>query len=256
MAITRIGSLVESTVAGRATNTGSDTAVSVPADAEIMVICFHGYESLYGAGFFSSGTVTIGGQACTAATTAGDANTSYFMGAMFYRLSPSTGTQTLAWDWLGVSGPTNAARIVYGFYKGLDLAGTPVRDADGIQTSPVGAQATPTLTASAGDLLVAWSWAWYGTNDNGGSSSWTNATEVTTYPIRYDQCVASWAEGSPSGNTTVKWTPWAGIEDGGVIGLVLSPTSGGVSLAPAQAAAALTGKGVNLRFAILMPDQP
>lgn len=224
MAVTRIGSLVESADAERTANTGSES-ITVPADAEIMIVGVHGYQSI--SSYFSGGAgtrLTIAGAAFTNLTQ-GDASTSFFMGALFYRLAPATGTQTLAWDWAGTDAPTEPVRIVYGFYKGLH-ATTPIRDTDGVQSNLP--YTTPSLTAASGDLIVAWGWGYDGADETGGSS-WTNASVVTDYPTRYGNAVASWAEGSPSGNTTVTWSAWTGVEDGGVCALVLTPAAAGAA---------------------------
>jgi hypothetical protein len=66
----------------------------------------------------------------TAVSSGQDSNTSLFMGAMFYLVNPPTGTQTLAWDWLGSTNPTDGVVLVHGYYKG-NATVSMARDTDG-----------------------------------------------------------------------------------------------------------------------------
>ena len=226
MAITRIGSLTESADAERETNTGSES-ISVPADAEILIVCVHGFTWL-AANYFTGGAMTLGGTTFTTEVAQGNANNGPFMGAIFaIDCRALTGTQTLAWDWSGTANPKNDVRIVWGCYKGVNTSAM-VRDSDGVQaySRPY---TTPTLTASAGDLIVAWAWGYY---DAAGAPTWSNATQVTGYLTEYGKAKGSWAEGSPTGNTTVGVSAWTGVDDGGICAIVLAPAATGGTSRP------------------------
>src|SRR5690242_20690674 len=114
-AITRTGSISDFV---NTANSGTQ-GVTVPADAEIMVVGLTGSQSAT-ASFFSGGTLTVNGAALTCL--AFDADNTKFQGALCYKVLPSTGAQTLAWDWAGASAAEYGAIFVYAFYKGIDTA--------------------------------------------------------------------------------------------------------------------------------------
>src|SRR5205085_164848 len=123
-AVARTGSLTE---INSSVNSASQS-VTVPSDATLAVVSVSGYQT--SANYFHSGTVTLGGSAMTAASTTQDSNTAYLYGAMFYLANPPTGTQTLAWDWLGTNAPNDGVIIVHGYYKGNATVSV-ARDTDG-----------------------------------------------------------------------------------------------------------------------------
>ncbi len=209
-AITRIGDLTQVNTDGA--NTGS-VAVTVPAGATLMVVGLSGYSG--SPSYYSGGAVTINGAAMT--SVAIDASTAAFQGAMFYRVLPSTGSQTLAWDWVGTEVQTNAALLVYGFYKGIDTI-SPVRDTYGFQELG-GTHATDSLTAQTGDMVIAWS-EFFVTGGVEGSITWTNATEILEATF-YAPSDGGWAEASPSGNVII--TAQATSDDGGIGAIVFKP---------------------------------
>lgn len=213
MAIERIGSLVQNggAGAGSTANTGSFSA-SVPSDATLAIVGVSGYVGS-GGGYFTDGGMTLGGTSMSEVT-GGDADTAFFMGTLFYLVSPATGTQTIAWDWEGTGTAEHAVVLVYGFYKGIDTA-DPVRDTYGTQNA-TGTYATDTMTAVSGDWVIAWGhqFNWESTY------SWTNATEVAEYNQNSTGSTsASWAEGQPSGDVivTAECTP---ATDGGITAIV------------------------------------
>jgi hypothetical protein len=225
MAITRIGSLTESADAERTTNTGSES-ISVPADAEILIVGVHGYYNT--TNYFTGGAMTLGGTTFTTEVAQGNASGSYFMGALFaIDCRALTGTRTLAWDWSGTANPNTDVRIVWGCYKGVNTSAM-VRDSDGAQTSSP-PFTTPTLTALAGDLIVAWAWGFY---TDASAPTWSNATQVTGYLTSYGEAKGSWAEGSPTGNTTVGVSAWTGVTDGAICAIVLAPAATGGTSRP------------------------
>jgi len=202
-----------------ATNAATAT-VTVPSDATLMVVFVTGYRT---GTYFSTGTVTIGGASMTGVSA--EANNSAFKGAAFYRALPPTGVQTLAWDWAGTSTPTEGVILAYGFYKN---DGGALRDAEGKQSSTGGPITSKTLTASAGDLIVAWRFSFWPYVDPSFTFSWTNATKVADFDVAagYRKATASVAETAPAGSQTVTGTYGATSADGGLITLVIKGSGG------------------------------
>jgi hypothetical protein len=137
---------------------------------------------------------------------------------------------TLTWAWRGTL--NNAARLVYGFYKGVDLSSFPssaYRDLDGVQDSGVGdGVTTPSLTAASGDLIVAWAWGYCESAPS--APTWTSPmATVTNYLTPYAYAAGSWAEGSPTGNMAPAISAWTSISDGGMSAIVLKPAADGAS---------------------------
>jgi hypothetical protein len=182
-----------------------------------MIVGVGGYDGT--AGWFTNGSVTIGGAAMTAIS-GGDASTSAFMGAMFYKVLPPTGTQTFAWDLQGTNVPADGNYWVWAFYKGIDTA-SPIRDSDASQQAG-NPHTSKTLTAIAGDLIVAFMWQ-FSTVES--TITWTGATEVQAL-TRTVQTDGSWAHTSPSGNQTVSASA-SDNQDGGVAAIVLKAAGGG-----------------------------
>lgn len=223
MAITRTGSVTQFNATTG--NTGTQ-GVTVPADAEIMVFGVTGYPDGGEASYFSGGSVSLNGSAFTAV--AGDANNSAFEGSLFYLTLPSTGSQTLSWDWLGAGAITSLGpKGAYAFYKGIDTA-SPVRDSDGAQAA-ADPHTTKSLTAVTNDLIVAFGYQFADGFDR--TWTWTNATEQQALTL-FQDADGSWAEASPTGNQTVSFTS-TGSRDGGVCAIVLKPAAvGGGGSAP------------------------
>src|SRR6267142_2250649 len=103
MAIVQTGSVLQFTGLGTA-NTGTvSTTITVPADAELVVVGWSGFSST--ANFFSTGSMTFTkGGVDTAMTmvSGADGNTGLWQAAMAYLVLPDTGSnKTLKWDWLG-----------------------------------------------------------------------------------------------------------------------------------------------------------
>jgi len=157
MAVSRTGTYVTFTSASGSGSQG----ITVPADTEIMLAFISGWDS--GNYWLQAGaTLTIDGDALTFIdnTVVGGGNE--HIGA-YYRVNPSTGSQTFAWDW-GASGePTDGAHFVFVFYKGVDT-GDPIRD---FATNDSGEDVTG-LTANAGDMIV------------GGVTEYTPSTVTST----------------------------------------------------------------------------
>lgn len=199
-------------------NAGS-TSISIPADAEILIVGVVGF--ITGVSPFSGGTLTIGGAAMTYVT-GGDADTGKMSGGQFYKVLPATGTQTLAWDWTGASAMEGGTLFTWRSYKGINTSGA-IRDTDATQqaSSP---HTSGTLTAQSGDMIVAYSWQYVPGSD--ATFSWTGATEAIGYANGSGHEVDdSLAEASPTGNQTVS-TSVSSSSDGGISAIVLIASGG------------------------------
>lgn len=190
--VTRIGSVAQIDSGG---NSGSQ-AVTVGTGASLFVVCASGWQNTIN--YFTSGSVTIAGAAMTPVSTSSDASTSFLHGACFYKTSPATGSQTLAWDWVGTSAPDVGTSILYASYSGSNTT-TPARDTYGTQNNDA-STATDTMTAETGDLIISWQSLY-----NASSFSWTGATKILD-STTYNNATASWAETSPTGNQQVTCT--------------------------------------------------
>ena len=186
MAVTRTGSV---TTIQTASQTGSQS-VTVPNDAEIMIVKIAGFlESTY----VGEGTYTINSQSLTAVWGAtGDYSD------IFYKINPSTGSQTFAWDF--GSAPQFDEFIEISFYKGINTG-----DAIGATAfldlfSNIDTANTGEMTASNGDAVVAIALIYGGGDPLPASADWTNATELTDTTAAG---VYSGAEAFPSGNVTI-----------------------------------------------------
>lgn len=140
MAIARVGTVQEV----QFTNRNSSASITVPSDAIIACI--------FVAGVSVTGTISLGGSAATRRTYVD-------ISELWSLTSPSTGTQTLAWNFTGEGVESS---ILVSFYAGVDTA-APVRDADSAFNGDAGVTATtPSMTSVAGDMAVAGGTGWYG----------------------------------------------------------------------------------------------
>lgn len=217
MSIARVGA----SLLGRyAAQTGSIN-ITVPAGTDLAVIGFTGYGGV--ADGFADGTLTLDGDAMVAPVP-GDGSTSAYMGCLFYLVAPSIGAGLpLAWSWTGTDWTTYGGCILGAFYSGVDQT-TPLRHSYGAQFANTGDMTSGTLTAQAGDVIVAFAWSYTPDNAN---FAWTGATEIvaadTLGSYRGDD---SLAETSPTGNQTVH-ASYGEANDGGLSALVLTPAGGG-----------------------------
>jgi hypothetical protein len=203
------------TVSSGASGSGS---VTVPADAN-MAICLVSQFSAT-AGRLSSGTVTLGGQAMTAIT-GGASNTAAYMGAVYYRMSPLTGTQTLAWTWSGVLDDTGGFWCVY--YKGVNTS-TPLRSSNCAQ-STANPHRSATLTVVSGDTAVGLTYSYsvaestYTFLTAAGDLVMTKRQDLT----RSGTADGAWADATPAANGTIAADNSTDNLDGGICGLILRP---------------------------------
>lgn len=226
MAITQAGSVLRFTMGTANTGTVS-SAVTVPTDAEIALVGVTGYRGV--ANYFSAGGMTLTkGGADTAMTVAitgagsGDNSTSAYMSALFWMVFPDTGSsKVLKWDWSGTTSSDEPALVSVTFWKGVDTA-DPVRYARGAQSNSA-PLSTPTLTASSGDLIVAWVGG-YASAAEGTIDTWSNLTELSEV-VRNTPSDGAWATTSPTGNTTVGMSTDTNFSDLSIIGIVLKPAA-------------------------------
>lgn len=223
MAIVQTGSVLQFTAFSSA-NTGTvSTTITVPADAELAVVGWSGFEGST-ANYFCGGSMTFTkGGVDTAMTSAFPAPgiVGDFSGALFYLALPDTGTnKTVKWDWVGAGtagDPTGLCSIT--FWKGMDTT-NPVRGSGFGHNTGV-PFTTGSITALSGDLIVAWA-PCFVSNVEGTINSWSNLTLLSqiTHLLNAD---AAWATGSPSGNTTVAASTSTNIADGSIFAMSLIP---------------------------------
>lgn len=218
MALVRTGSVGLITSSAQS----GQQSVTVPADAEIAVIGAFGYDAAT-ADMFDGGAaddantskVTLGGTNMKIGR-AQDEIISQMVG-IYYLVSPSTGSVTLAWDW-GVA-PDEGVGIYYAFYKGLNT-GSPIRSRANAETHDSTSVSTGSMSAESGDLAIAVSCSY------GGTLSWTNATEVRE--DLYNSDTGGFAEASPSASVNITVTQSAGSGNfNSIVGIVLQAAAGG-----------------------------
>lgn len=196
----------------------STHGMTVPADAELIACGVVGYIS--GVSPYSGGTLTIGGSSMT--YIGGDSDPSKMTGGIFYKVQPATGSQTLAWDWAGTNTMEGGTNFDCRYYKGINTGGA-VRSTNATQQA-ASPHTSGTLTASSGDLIIAYSWQFVPTVN--ATFTWTGATEQFAYTVTAGEVDYSWAEASPTGNQTVS-TSVSSSSDGGIGAIVLIASGGG-----------------------------
>ena len=221
MAIEQTGSVLEFNAIGTGNSGTVSSTITVPADAELVIVTVSGAGP--DADYFSGGSMTFtqGGSqvAMVSPTNVGDASAAAWMGAVFYLVSPDTGSnKTLNWDWLGTSSAGDAPVISVTFWKGIDT-GDPVRDVDGTQGDLL-PFTSPTLTAVSGDLIFAWAY-FFSPAGEGTIDSWSNLTLLSQINSTAGGSDGALATGSPSGDTTVEATTGTNVGQGGIIAIVL-----------------------------------
>lgn len=219
MAITQTGSVtswVDGEISG--TSTGTISGITVPADAEIMLIgvsAFHGTANVISANgvFDISGNTSVG--------VGGATSTSAWQCALHYILAPATGTQNLDWQW-GATLTDSQVIASMSFWKGIDT-GSPVRDSDGSNAGG-DSESTPTLTAQTNDVIVAFGGTFDGSN---GNLTFSFSPDTTLANITNRAYVdAAWGTAAPTGNQAMTWTA-TGADEGGIAAFVLKPAATG-----------------------------
>lgn len=224
MAIVQTGSVL-TFLAQTGNNTGTvSTAITVPSDADFIVVGWSGFGGV--SNYYSTGSMTFtkGGvdTAMTSASTLGDSSSGFWCSAIFYMALPDTGTnKTLKWDWLGsgAAGSTSSLCSIT-FWKGVNTS-SPVRGSSGANSGSL-PYTSGTITAQSGDLIVAFA-AGSINGVEGTINSWSNLTllnQITGGAVNAD---AAWATGSPFGNTTVAASTGTNYTDGGIVAISLIP---------------------------------
>lgn len=224
-AIAQTGSNTEFNISTANSGTVSST-ITVPADAEMVIVGISGYQS--SANYFSAGSMTFtkGGidTAMTSAGGGGDSDNAAFYSAMFYMVSPDTGSnKTLKWNWLGSSTATDAPVISVTFWKGINTS-TPVRGSGGGQNASGTPYTSSSITAQSGDTIVAWAGGYV--VGEGTINTWSNLS-LLAQVTHYNNADGAWATGTPSGNTTVAASTNTNYQDGGIIAISLIPAAAG-----------------------------
>ncbi len=215
MAIVQTGATQTFTALGSG-NTGTvSSTITVPSDAELIVV---GWSAFAGtANFYSSGSMTFTkGGADTAMTSVagGDATANEWMCGYFYLNLPDTGTnKTLKWDWLGTGTAGTVDNVcTVTFWKGNDT--TSAARGTGAGHSGVSTPyTTGTITAANGDLIIAMVGAF--SKGAGSVDTWSNLTSVTQ--TNAATAFGAVAIGSPSGNTTVAASTDTLLDDGSIV---------------------------------------
>lgn len=196
-------------------NGGAGNSITVPADAELMILTVNGFSGEIN--YYSGGSIAIDGQALSVAFD-GDSDDTVQQ-AMIYSMDVRslTGTRAITWDWAGSNDNGCGANVHYAFYKGVDMT-SPIRDSGG--QSGFNDFTTGSLTAVSGDIIAATT----ATTDNT-TLDWTNVTQVRQDAF---QCnLAYFAEASPSGDTTVSSSITSGDADGTLGAVVIAAFSSG-----------------------------
>jgi hypothetical protein len=198
--VTRIGSVgsIQSSA-----DSGSQ-AITVPSDAEIIIVSVGGYHGT--ASRFSGGTLTLNGVSLTVGR-ADDTSASLAMSAMFYLLNPATGSQSLAWNWAGTTAMIIGAQVYYSFYKGINK-GNPIRDSQGIQSTGSTSVNRTVANTKAGDMICAYSHMEQNNPNYPTAIGWANATEVRE--DAYNKSNNAYAENSDGVDVTITATGTGG----------------------------------------------
>jgi hypothetical protein len=229
MAILATGSVLQFGNSSTANTGNVSTAVTVPADADFMLVHISAYDSTIH--YYSGGGMTFTKGGSQVAMTAfgggnGDGNTSFWQSAGFYLVAPDTGSgKTLAWDWAGTAAAADPAHnYAISFWKGVHQT-TPVRDSDSTSPSNSFPFTTPTLTALSGDKIVAHLGGFVSAqNGSGAVSAWTNATSFAE-PAHSTAAELSIATADPTGNQTVGTSTVTGYSEGALLAIVLQPAA-------------------------------
>lgn len=226
MAIVQTGSISSFSIVNNA-NTGTvSSAITVPDDAELVVVGVSGYQGT--ANGFAAMTFTKGGaDTAMVKATGGDSTNSFWQGAMFYQALPDTGTnKSLKWDWIGTGVSSDPDMLIsVSFWKGIDTA-SPVRDSDGSAPGGSMPHTTPTLTCVSGDKIVAFCSGYItgGGSAQGTIDSWSNLTLLEN--ILHDttgthEADGAWATGDPTADTTVAASTSTNMAEGAIVALVV-----------------------------------
>lgn len=244
--IAREGYAASGTSPGSA-NTGSFD-ITVPANTNCLIVYASGYDAT--ADYFTGtgASVTCEGAAADSVITGSDSNSSYFMGAGWVFLSPTTGANvTIAWNWVGTGTAAYAPQFIWVAYSGVGS----IRSATGNQVAS--GNRSIAVTASSGDVVSVAVFG-YG-NSECSVTTWSNATEITEYTINATNADLTLAEHSPSGNVTIATTALSSYDDGGIMAVVMVPSGGGSTLTPTIGSGTFAGIASRNDRGIFLPTE-
>jgi hypothetical protein len=236
MAISKIGfAYVAASGGGSSGNTQSGSvsaSITVPTGARAAVVGFNGWASTQ-LSFGTLAQVTLNGKASTySLTTIRGTSDSYQTASYLIPLSASDeGTgKTLAWN--NNQAVEDGGGVVIRFLAGVDTTGVRdsfeelIDDAVNISTGP--------MTCQSGDLAIGHATSW-------GAPAWTSGTDV--YSQNLGVTTASFGETDCTGATVTlaEDSNW-----GGLVALVLKPSSSGVTVTATTGDVAVVGKHVNV----------
>lgn len=245
MAVARTGSVGKF---GSGDNSNS-TSVSVPTDAELMVVTVSGYHDTED--YMSDGSLTLNGDSFTVSAHYDDrpGGIDNQKAVIFTLQDPDTGTQTLAWDWTTATDPMEGLNFFYAFYKGVDDT-TPIKDSGGSNLNTADEKTTGSMTAASGDMAVAVADMY-----TGNTPQWSeNVTVRETQTTNGDY--AEYVEASPSGNIEITMQsdgegPWASYNV--LAAIVIGASAGGTAYTQALSGA-LSFTGAIKKQAQISPD--
>lgn len=239
----------------------ASTTITVPSDAELILVGVGCYSSTTNADFSGGSLTFTKGGADTAMTsvrpTTTPDSTANWSGALFWMTLPDTGAnKTLKWDWAQASGTTDRhALFAITFWKGCDTT-SPIRASGGGKSASAPPYTADAMTATAGDLLYAWT-AFFTGDTNGTTTdvvtAWSGGVSTLSggSPTVYDTGGGDMATATAAGGSvTVAVTSATHAQDGVIYAIAIKPASlpagsaAGVGAAAAQAASQGSASGV------------
>ena len=217
-------------------NASGSQPITVPADAQLIVLGISGYKS--STGFFSGQPPQLAGTPIGIVLVA-DTSIAYFQGDMFLRYLPPVGAQTITWNWGAL--PDNRVLFCAAFYKGI----APNWLGDGYAgQSGNSNHATDTLIATANDLIVAVHSPYIALPGTAPAWNWTNATQVQAFNDGLYTGL-SLAEAQPTGNVVISVQETTYQSDNALCAVVIQGAAGGASgdLAATQGQQTLAATG-------------
>lgn len=206
-------------------NTGTvSSTISVPVDADLMVVGWSGFNLT--SQYFSTGNMTFtqnGIDTLMVSVSGGDTNTSNWAAGYFYMVLPDTGTnKTLKWDWAGAAAAGSIQSMCSAtFWKGVDTE-APVRSNAAGQDGANLPYTSGMLAAGPGDLVIAWV-AGFVTAE-GTIDTWSNLTLLSQVTAT-NQADGAWATGSPTGAETVAALTGTNFDDGSIVAVAFKAAS-------------------------------
>lgn len=174
-----------------AANSGSQS-VDIPS-CELMVVVTIGFCA--SGSTMNGGSLSIGGNALSVA----HYKISDEEICIWYRVSPPTGSQSLAWDWTSTGNLSASGVFLCSYYNGINTSSLVKDTADAIQGWGT-TVATGTMTAAANDLVICGVADYTVTN----TSTWSSGTEL--YDAGYNNESAHIVEAFPTGDVSITCT--------------------------------------------------